>query len=187
MEDPFEKQIITPEMFPTVTDFMWENFFSDEPMARSVKMTKNWLTDRYFLVDTMKDGCSIAAVDKDDNIVGARLGIRRRRSDWIGWIMDRSFFLLPTGFLWFVLPKEFEAMPIIQELFNKVEFNAWAMFDHPTFGCDLIYEPKALCSARSFRMKGLATELCRRTENLARDLGCKFIYAAVTGDEIFRN
>ena len=48
--------------------------------------------------------------------------------------------------------------------------------------CDLIYEDKAVCSARDSGVRGHGTELCRRTEELAKELGCSHTYAMVTGN-----
>ena len=54
MENEFEKQgiqfkIITAEMFPAVVDFMWKNFFPDEPISRSLNITQNWFIDDFYL------------------------------------------------------------------------------------------------------------------------------------------
>merc|ERR1719228_2516961 len=65
------------------------------------------------------------------------------------------------------------------KLFTLLDYNVWRMFD--LVGCDLIYEDKAVCSARTSGVRGLGTELCRRTETLAEELGCTHTYAAVTG------
>jgi hypothetical protein len=73
-------------------------------------------------------------------------------------------------------------VPIFLKLFTLVDFNVWKMFDQ--LGCDQIYEDAALCSARGSGVKGLGTQLCRRTEVLAKELGCTHTYAAVTGSKI---
>ena len=73
-------------------------------------------------------------------------------------------------------------VPIFVNLLNLVGCNVWKMFDQ--LGCDQIYEDAALCSARGSGVKGLGTELCRRTEVLAKELGCTHTYAAVTGNII---
>ena len=70
-------------------------------------------------------------------------------------------------------------LPIMIKLFTLLDYNVWRMF--PLLGCDLIYEDKAVCSARTSGVRGLGTELCRRTEMLAKDMGCTHTYAAVTG------
>ena len=67
-----------------------------------------------------------------------------------------------------------------RELFSVLDYDVWEMFE--LLGCDTIFEDKAVCSARSYRGQGLGSELCRRTEILARNLGCTHTYACVTGD-----
>eukprot|EP00092_Neocalanus_flemingeri_P035895 GFUD01039082.1.p1 GENE.GFUD01039082.1~~GFUD01039082.1.p1 ORF type:complete len:248 (+),score=49.66 GFUD01039082.1:47-745(+) len=184
MENIFEKQgiqfkIITNEMIPSVVDFMWENFFPDEPINRSLGGTRNWVVDDFYLIDTMKDGTSMVALDKDGNIIGARLGIRQMRSKWVKWIFDRMIVYLPQWSL-FWMPSEVQSqMPIMIKLFTLLGYNVWKMFDE--LGCDMIYEDKAVCSARSAGVRGLGTELCKRTENLAKEMGCTHTYACVTG------
>ena len=74
MENVFEKQgiqfkIIEKEMYAAVLDFLWDNFMPDEPINRSLGTTRNWVVDDYYFTEAMKDGCSIAALDMDRNIV----------------------------------------------------------------------------------------------------------------------
>ena len=90
MENEFERQgitfkTITEDMFPTVVEFMWKHFFPEEPLNRSLGITQNWYVDDLYLIDSMKDGTSIAAFNSDGKIIGVRLGMRKRRSDWISW------------------------------------------------------------------------------------------------------
>ena len=47
--------------------------------------------------------------------------------------------------------------------------------------CSVIYEDKAVSSARFHGIKGLGSELTRRSEELARERGCTHTYAMVTG------
>eukprot|EP00091_Calanus_sinicus_P002918 TRINITY_DN13048_c0_g1_i1.p1 TRINITY_DN13048_c0_g1~~TRINITY_DN13048_c0_g1_i1.p1 ORF type:complete len:145 (-),score=51.89 TRINITY_DN13048_c0_g1_i1:61-447(-) len=104
MENIFEKQgikfkIITEDMGDSVCDFMWENFFPDEPISRSLKLERHWVIDEGHLKDSIKDCSSIAALDSSGSIIGVRLGKRKRRSQWILKIFERSFMSLP-GWCW---------------------------------------------------------------------------------------
>ena len=72
-----------------------------------------------------------------------------------------------------------DGLSILLKLLGLFGFDTWKMFDQ--LGCDEIYEDAAVCSARSSGVRGIGTELCKRTEELARDLGCTHTYAAVTG------
>ena len=65
------------------------------------------------------------------------------------------------------------------KLLGILGYDGWKMFDE--LGCDKIYEDAAVCSARGSGVKGLGTELCKRTETLAKELGCTHTYACVTG------
>ena len=90
---------------------------------------------------------------------------------------ERSLMGLPEGLVGTVFGK---GAPILFKLYNLVDYNVWKMFDQ--LDCDQIYEDTALCSARGSGVKGLGTELCRRTEVLAKELRCTHTYAAVTGN-----
>jgi hypothetical protein len=79
MENFFEKQglqfkIITEDMIPSVCDFIWKNFFPDEPISRSLNLERHWAMDELYLKDSMKDGSSMVAMDKNGYIIGVRLG-----------------------------------------------------------------------------------------------------------------
>ena len=148
MENIFEKQgiqfkIITEDMIPSVCDFMWENFFPDEPISRSLNIVRHWVLDELHLKDAMKDGSSIAAIDNNGSLIGVRLGKRKMRSQWNLKIFERSFMSLPG---WLLGSLFGNGVPIFLELINLVGFNVWKMFDQ--LGCDQIYEDAALCSAR---------------------------------------
>ena len=123
----------------------------------------------------MMDGSSLAAIDNDGSIIGVRLGKRKNRSQWMLKVFERSLMSLPEWLLGLL----FGNMAIFLKLIILVGYNVWKMFDQ--LGCDQIYEDAALCSARGSGVKGLGTELCRRTEVLANELGCTHTYAAVTG------
>ena len=184
MENTFEKQgiqfkIITNDMYLAVLDFMWANFYPDEPINRSLGITRNWLMEND-IKESMKDGSSIAALDKDDNIIGVRIGVRKRKSMWMSWMFEKLILNTPSRLMTFLMPKELKTAPIGIELLVLVGYDVWKMFDQ--LGCELIYEDKAVCSSSSSGVKGLGTELCRRTEALAKDLGCTHTYACVTGD-----
>ena len=107
--------------------------------------------------------------------------MRKMKSSWSGWFLDRLPFLIPCWILTMLpLPgNSLKVLTVYMKLFTLLNYDVWKMFSQ--LKCSLIYEDKAVCSARMFRVKGLATEMCRRTENLARDLGCTHTYASVSG------
>ena len=65
---------------------------------------------------------------------------------------------------------------------KMADYNVWNMFDR--LETDKIYEAKGVCSARSHGIRGLGTELVRRSEILAVERGCTHVYAALTGNKI---
>ena len=186
MENEFEKlgiqfKIIEPDMFAEVLDFMWEHFMPDEPIGRSLGITRNWVVDEAYFGEALKDGSSIVALGREGNIIGARIGMRKWRTSWVSWLLDRVPFNMPYWMMKIMpLPENTKKnLPIMIKLFTLLDYNVWRMF--PLLGCNLIYEDKAVCSARTSGVRGLGTELCRRTEMLAKDMGCTHTYAAVTG------
>ena len=185
MENIFEKQgivfqVIDNEMMPAVLDFMGEHFLPEAPISRSLGITRSQMFDEMYFGEGMKDGCSIVALDKDEQIIGARIGMRKMRSNWTNWIFDRIPYYLPEWLLTAWLPQEMKKLPIVLKLMTLLGYDVWKMFDQ--LGCDLIYEGKAVCSARNSGVKGLGTELCRRAESLAKELGCTHTYVCVTGN-----
>jgi len=119
-------------------------------------------------------------VNKDGKILALRLGAIRNRSDWVDWMLD-SVLQRVVGWKWIsrYYPEQLQNMWIYGKLADKIEYNVWPMFDK--LGCDRIYEDKAVCSAKTHGIKGLGTEVVRRSEKLAAELGCTYTYAHVTG------
>ena len=159
---------ITPDMFPLVFEFMEEHYLPDEPVCRSLGIKRNWMLDEFLWKDALKDGSSIAALDKEGKIIGVRLGQRMKRPSWFSSVLDKVSFPLPDWYSTF------------DKLMELVGYDVSKMFDQ--LGTKLIYEDTAVCSARGTGVKGLGTELCRRTEILAKELGCTHTYACVTGN-----
>ena len=152
MENNFEKQgiifkVIDNEMMPAVLDFMGEHFLPEAPISRSLGITRSKMFDEMYFGEGMKDGCSIVALDKDGQIIGARIGMRKMRSNWTNWIFDRIPYHLPEWLLNAWLPQEMKKLPIVLKLMTLLGYDVWKMFDQ--LGCDLIYEGKAVCSARN--------------------------------------
>ena len=160
---------------------MWSHFFPDEPVGRSLEMTSpSWLINQTYIMDSIRKGACIAAINEAGEILAVRLGVVRNRNDNFERIFETvATYLLIFPFLCSLLPKSLKKTWIFIKLQKKIDFDVWTMFDQ--LGCDRIYEDKAVCSARGHGIRGLGTEICRRSERLARDLGCSHTYAAVTG------
>jgi len=175
-----EFKVITKEMADDTKNFLWEHFFPDEPIARSLGFTRHPMIDYVMVDETIVHNCSIAAVDKDGQILALRLGAIRNRSDYVDWMAD-SVLHKVFGWRWVsrFCPEPLKNSWIYGKLIHKIQYNVWPMFNK--LGCDKIYEDKAVCSARTHGIKGLGTEVVRRSEKLAAELGCTHTYAHVTG------
>ena len=85
METTFEKQgiqfkIIDEDLMDPVCNFMWEYFFPDDPVCRSLNITRHSMMDDQLLKDAMDDGSSMVAIDKNGAIMGMRIGKRKKKS-----------------------------------------------------------------------------------------------------------
>ena len=62
---------------------------------------------------------------------------------------------------------------------SQIGYDPYPLFAEK--GCQMMYEDKAVCAARVAGVRGLGTEITRRSELLAKELGCTGTYALVTG------
>ena len=164
-----------------VSDFLWKNFFPDEPLLRSLGMSeKNWLVDETYILDNIKKGACVAAVNDQEEVLAVRLGVVKNRSDHFTRMFEKGFnSFFKFEFTCNMLPASLKKTWVVSKLFKIINYDCWSMFDK--LGCDRIYDDKAVCSGRSHRIQGLGTEVCVRSERLAADLGCTHTFAAVTG------
>jgi len=176
--------MIPSERYEDVVKFCYANFFPDEPISRSLGICqpggpRNFLMDKYYIKDALKDGVSMMATDASDNIVAVRIGKVVRRTQ-IHSLSLSDVILKVASWLLPVLPKEYGQFFFLLELFNRMNYDVAAAFD--LLNCDVIYEDSLLASARHSRVKGLGTELVRRSLDIARAAGCQHIYTIATGD-----
>jgi len=128
----------------------------------------------------LKHKQSIAAV-KDGEILAVRLGNKKSRNQkiekFIEWILVKTMQTFP-----FLKPKDLPNIDTFIKVMEAAGFDTWKQFDK--LGCDHIYEDKAVCSSRNHGIKGLGTEVCKRSEELGAELGCTYTYAIVTGAQV---
>ena len=98
----------------------------------------------------MKYRQSIAAVNKDGEILAVRLGNKKSRNQRMEKMFEKFLFKVIGRFL-FLLPNKFSNIRIFLKLLEIVGFDTWKMFDG--LGCDHIYEDKAVCSGRNHGIK----------------------------------
>lgn len=172
-----EFKIIDEGMVPDVLEYLSVHFFPDEPISRSLGVN----IDSFLVGDmyrkALKDGSSIAAVNPEGKVMGVRVGNVTKRSSWGPWIEDKFFALIKL--LIFLMPKSIQ---VLLKLFQPqwLDFKPYKMLAE--LPCEVMYDDKAVSSARWHGVKGLGSELVRRSEDIARSRGCSHTYALVTGN-----
>merc|ERR1712192_280911 len=145
-----------PELMVSVFQHLCTSFFPDEPVGRSLgtKAEEDWLTKTIYK-KALKEG----------RVLGARVGdiVRKTRGKWLESKLVKAF----ANPLSFLIPKD---LHIMLKLVERAEYNTYKVFGE--LGCEAIYETKALSSARWHGIKGLGTELVKRSEALAKERGC---------------
>ena len=136
-EQGIQFKVISPEMYGDVLDFLWAHFFPEEPLLRSMGITRGPLVDKYLFPDVFKQDCSIAAVDSSGNILAVRVGIIKNKNSWTIWAQDKIFEVLPYRLLSRWWPS-LEKGPIFIKVMKTIEFNVWTKFDG--WNCTSVYE-----------------------------------------------
>ena len=149
---------------------------------RSVKLTRHESIDKYYILDSIKHRASIAALNQSGDILAVRLGTIYSSGDR----GEKFFQRMMTWVFGFKavtsrLPEPLQGMHHAIKFTKMADYDVWNMFER--LGTDKIYEAKGVCSARSHGIRGLGTELVRRSEILARERGCTHVYAALTGEK----
>jgi len=173
-----EFRVIDKNLEGPVIDFMWQHYFPDEPLHRSLGAKQTWLTNYLFVQSVTREGGSIAALDKTGRVLGVRIAKVLDCNHWMPWLATKVFrvcmrLLGPLCFSrW-----NHTALSL---LFKKLDYDIYNICRK--YNCTRVYEAKALCSARFHGIKGLGSELVRQGERLARSQGCTHGYVMVTGN-----
>ena len=119
---------------------MWTHFFPDEPVGRSCEMTRpSWLINQTYIMDSIRKGACLAAINETGEILAVRLGVVRNRNDYLEWIFEKVFsYLFSFPSLCSILPKSLKKTWIFLKVLKTIDFDVWTMFDK--LGCDRIYE-----------------------------------------------
>ncbi|RZF35579.1 hypothetical protein LSTR_LSTR005107 [Laodelphax striatellus] len=150
-----------------VLDHMRKSFYVNEPLLTALDVIKvgepQPEMDAY-VVETVKEGCSVAALDsKTDKIVGVALNGVMRSSD-------------PD--LKEKLDKMNSKVKLIFEMINNSNKHL-DLFCR--YGVDEIFEIRLISVDSTYSGKGIARELVLRSDNLGRKLGFKLGKADCTG------
>ena len=135
------------------------------------------------LDDVLPHNCSIAAVNDAGDILAIRLAQIKAQDQWLDWIMDNVFKIIFTSKIVATLLLGEEVgnnTMVVSKLFDMLGYDIWKVM--AKLKCNKIYEDKAVCSARFHGIKGLGTEIVKRSEELALELGCTHTFAVVTGE-----
>lgn len=155
---PFSVRLAKAQDEPHVMHFIRENFYSEEPLLKSLNITKAMANPclESHLSCHLKDGFSLIAVENEDNrIVGVALNQRncvwdgdhlRSRADRTQCDRLRKLF-----YIWSIVSKESQL--------------------HQRFNTDCIFEIAILATAREVQQQGIGYQLTAQSLRLARDLG----------------
>ena len=150
-------KVISPEMYGDVLDFLWENFFPEEPLFRSMGITRGPLVDKYLFPEVFRQNCSIAALDSTGNILAVRVGIIKNKSSWNAWFQDKMFAAFPYRLFSNFLSPFVQKVPVLLKLQKTIEFNVWKKFDG--WNCQSVFEVISQCYSLFLTL--LIISLCR--------------------------
>lgn len=178
MED-IEFKVVTPELVDEAAEFLWENFFPDEPLMRSLGVKKGFLVNKYFKA-ILGEGNCIAAIRKADGmILGVRGGEVVRADDKYKRLMDNTAIKRGLYALmgWTGCMTNYGAAHKFEE---AMEYDAFKLLDKT--GAKMLYKGWCVCTSKEARGKGLGTELARESMNRAKADGIDFVYLIATGN-----
>jgi len=176
--DEFEFKVITPELVDRAYDFLWENFFPDEPLCSSVGIRRGLLVDA-MVKKILASGQSIAALSKDGLMVGVRGGEIVKADDRVGRFMESG--LVEKAIMSYArFSGSIDDTGALVEVGKLLEFNTYRLID--TIGAKKIYKGFCVCTSREARGKGLGTKLIAKSMELAKAAGCEYVYLMATGN-----
>ncbi|XP_055530235.1 arylalkylamine N-acetyltransferase 1-like isoform X1 [Wyeomyia smithii] len=154
---PFSIRLAKAQDEVHILHFIRESFFSEEPLLKSLKVTKavaNPCLEAY-MYEHLKDGFSLIAVEPDNRIVGVALN--QRNCEWEGDKLRERADLVQSDplrklyYIWSIISRE----PRLHKKFNT----------------SCIFEIAILATAREAQRRGIGYQLTVRSLHLARDMG----------------
>merc|ERR550519_144243 len=88
--------------------------------------------------------------------------LQQKIVDWISWIVP--------FFVWELI---FGKLAHLMRLMRDLKYEPHKAFDE--LGCDVIYEGISVVVKKDARVRGLGTELIKRSMDLATKLGCDYM------------
>lgn len=180
VKDTFEKaginfNIIPVERTEEVLEFLGHNFFPDEPLMRSLEISRNTFCDT-IMTDCIKSG---SCLYKTGTIIGVRLSEIIVKDSWVPWLGDRFMSAILPKIAWMFSKKLDRACKVFYGLFDLLDYDVWPLFDQ--FNCNKILGDICVCTQKDSRTRGLGTELVRRCEIVGKDQDCGATVAFVSG------
>lgn len=180
--------VVPVERGDEAVQFMNDYFFPDEPIFRSLGYNPqtnskliNGIASWFFKSEAVKSGTSVMATDKDGKMIGLRLGKKSKKKEairemtiieWIGWFIPFCMWTFVLGHMW--------KLAHLMRLMREMKYEPHKAFDE--LGCQIIYEGISVVVAKDARVRGLGTELVRRSMDLAAEHGCEYMKLLATGE-----
>jgi len=165
-------RIVDQSRYSEILDLLYTNFHTDEPMSKAVGMIKdpsdkNPTLDE-FALDGLKQNLSIMAIDPiTDNLLGVAINIeakKEKREQTLEECLDEY--------------ADHRFKHIMTVLYNVNQMAGDLYIEMET---DVFFDIKMVTTDKTQRRGGLATDLLRRSVELARNLGFKAVKTEATG------
>merc|ERR1712080_195620 len=183
-----EISVVPEERADEAIQFMFDHFYPDEPISRSLgfgqpgggtpKIIK-WILSYLYKNEAIKQGTSLMATDKDGKMIGLRLGAKqiKKKALFQYKILEWYAWLLPF-FVWeFLFGKIAHSLRLMREVGTMPPAKTFQLL-----GCEQFYEGFSVVVAKDARVRGLGTELVRRSMELAENHGCEYMHIMATGE-----
>ena len=176
--DNIEFKIVTEDMVEEAIEFLWENFYPDEPVRRSLEGGRGLLLDRFTKLYIGK-GWSIAALDQTGKIIGLRVGKIVTPDDQFETAMAKE----SVKRVLCMISNITNAYNSLQTYFLRRERLGYSVLGFMEKNdAKRVYVGNGVCTASNYRGKGLATQLVAKSIEVAKNEGCDYVYVCVSGN-----
>ncbi|XP_030378358.1 dopamine N-acetyltransferase [Scaptodrosophila lebanonensis] len=163
-----EYKLIPADRYDDVIDHLRNTFFADEPLNKAAGLCRPGVGNReleHHSLETLSDGLSLMAIDEDGRIAGVILNGILRPGD-----TERALAQL-----------ELSSDDNFKKIFELLYTHGLQSKLFSRFGVDRAFDVRILSVDARFRGQGIAKELVRRSERVARDCGFPIMKADATG------
>ena len=175
----FEIKVITPELVEAAYDFMWENFFPDEPVLRSLEFKRGALATAK-IKPILANGKSIVAVNSDGDIRGVRAGEVINCDDRLARFLETSWFMKNVYYAYFSMSNAMNNPTTFIKWKDDLGYNVYNFMDKTR--AKSVYKGLCVCTDKKTRNAGLGTKLIEKSTEMAKKAGCEYVYVLATGN-----